>query len=652
MTHTPKYDVASSWVAPAAPPCGFAGAFRVGIDVETCDPGIKEYGCGVRRGGYVCGVSLAVWESDRECAAQARSWYFPLRHEAGGNCQWDVLGWLRAESQGFTGQVCGANLPYDLDYLWSMGVEFPTARGYRDVQIAEPLIDELQYTYSLEDIARRRGFEGKDEAHLQAAARRWGLHPKGEIWKLPARHVGPYGELDALLPLKILEKQELEIGKQDLWRIYDLECRVLPVLLRMKRRGVKVDFQALERVETKMLQVEVECLAAVGAKTGVNILPEEIWEAGPVEKALRATGWTPSKMTATGKPCLDAKTLEGIPGEVPGLVKRARKHNKIRTTFAASVREHAVDGRIHCSLNQLKYQRDDGDTGGAAFGRLSCTLPNLQQQPARDEELGPLWREIYVPDEGKVWMSADYSAQEPRWAVHYADKVGAPGAREMVARYRANPKLDLHQAVADLAGIKRKDAKTIFLGLCYGMGGAKLCRGLGFPTEWKSTKDMGWSGADRKVEIAGPEGKAFLEKFEALVPFLKTLAKAASGNAGKNGRVVTAGGRACRFPPKAGGGYEWTHKALNRVIQGSSADQTKAALLMMDDRGLEPQLQVHDEIDASVPDRETSRQMEECMVESLPMSVPTVVDVEYGQSWGHSMKKQSWEDAWKNRSGA
>jgi DNA polymerase I-like protein with 3'-5' exonuclease and polymerase domains len=370
----------------------------------------------------------------------------------------------------------------------------------------------------------------------------------------------------------------------------------------------------------------------------------------------------PQNVSAKGKlsPSITKEWLweKGRTCEVARAISRARKVNKVRTTFAASVRTHAVRGRVHCTFNQLRKSSDDGsggsesgETEGAAFGRLSCVDPNLQQQPARDPELGPMWRAVYVPDDGKIWCANDYSQQEPRWAVSYAERLTAEmyscggalctleqgrktleAAHRAAEAYRNDPSTDNHQMMADMAGIKRKDAKEIYLGLTYGMGGAKLSRKLGLPTKWIDTKRRG------KVEVAGDEGAVLLALFDEKVPFLKLLAKRLERDAGRRGWIQTEGGRKCHFPRNhEDTGYDWAHKALNRLIQGVSGDQTKTALVELDAAGYYIQLQVHDEIDGSVENAEEANAMAGVMVRALPSTVPSKVDTELGSSWGASM---------------
>lgn len=644
--------VSSDWKAPdlnSLP--SWEGAKRVAIDCETRDPDLKKLGPGAGRrpNSYIVGISFAIEDGP--------GGYLPIRHEGGDNLPVEaVLRYLRDQARTFSGDLVGANLQYDLDFLAGEGIEFERVRYFRDIQIADPLICELHDSYSMQAIAERWGFPGKDEALLRAAAVDYGIDPKKDMWRLPARFVGQYAEEDTRLPLNILRRQEREIDDQDLWDVYNLESKLLPILTRLRRRGVRIDLDRLEQVERWALEKETEALAQVRALTGHRIAVGDVWKPEAIAPALEHIGIKLNK-TSQGKPQIDKELLGSIEHPVAKALERARKVNKLRTTFASSVREHMVKGRIHCTFNQLRKQKDDEEgTAGAAYGRLSCEHPNLQQQPARDD-FAPMWRAIYLPEEGELWASNDYSQQEPRMAVHYAclarELIGEHAWRSAIAArdaYRNDPNTDNHQMMADMAGIKRKDAKEIYLGLSYGMGGAKMCRKLGLPTMmavrgprgvlYDATSPEGQrlvaEGA-RTFEAAGPEGQRLLDTFDAKVPFVRKLAKACEQRAKAVGYIRTLSGRRCRFPKDKDGNYDWTHKALNRLIQGSSADQTKTAMVACAEAGLDIILQVHDEIAFSVKDRDEAERAAEIMRNCTPLELPSKVDVEIGQSWGHSM---------------
>jgi DNA polymerase I-like protein with 3'-5' exonuclease and polymerase domains len=280
----------------------------------------------------------------------------------------------------------------------------------------------------------------------------------------------------------------------------------------------------------------------------------------------------------------------------------------------------------------------------------------MQQQPARDE-FAKMWRSIYIPEEGSLWAACDYSQQEPRWTTHFAAVMKLQGAPEAAQAYWDDPNLDNHTFMADLTGLPRKQAKNIYLGLCYGEGGAKLCHDLGLPTRWAFSRGKGRErrldffatreeafaaraeeGEGFVFQAAGEEGQQILDTFDGRAPFIRKLAKAAERRAKERGFIITAGGRRLHFPQRDDGSYDWAHKALNRLIQGTSADQTKRAVVELDRAGHYLQLQVHDEVDGSVANKEEGEAMATIMREAMPAKVPFRVDVEIGPSWGESME--------------
>lgn len=648
------------------------GRKRIAIDIETHDPKLRELGPGVRRGAYIVGVSFAIEDSNHK-------YYLPLRHsEDNMEESARTLGWLREQAANFSGEIVGANLSYDLDFLWAAGIVFPKVRAYKDVQILEALIDDLALSYSLETICNKYLNIGKDESLLREAAQAYGVDAKKNMATLPARFVGPYAEADAALPLLVLRRQEAEAEKQELFKIYDTESALLPVLVRMRQRGVRIDERKLEEVEQWSCAEERKALAEIKHETGIEIPFNSVWKADALVRALQTIGCKIPLTPKTKKPSIDKKFLETLDHPVAKAIQRARKVNKVRTTFVQSIRDHMTNGRIHATYHQTRSSNEgdeDGEGTGARYGRCSCTNPNLQQQPARDPEIGPFWRAIYIPEEGELWCSADFSSQEPRQAVHYAVssrlgkvKVHTPegfvlvdadkSAREMADRYCNDINTDPHQALADIiVGHKatkeeRSMAKIIFLGLSYGMGGAKLCRSLGYPT-MKAVRnpDTGATisletekgaqlkaGGARVFEAAGPEGQALLDKFDASVPFVRALSRICVKSATKNGYIRTQAGRKCRFPRDEYGNVDWSHKALNRLIQGSAADQTKISLIALDKEGIFLTGQVHDEVLASIKNIAEGKQIVKIMEEAYKLKVPNKIDLEIGSSWGDSSK--------------
>lgn len=616
---------------------------RVSIDFETRDDQLKSLGPGPRRGGYIVGYSFAIEDGFRT--------YVPLRHGGGDNVPNPeaALQYLRDQARRFRGKgtvLVGANLPYDLDFAEEAGIEF-RPEWHRDVQVADPLIWELHDSYSLDNIAKRRGFAGKEEAELQQAARDWGVDPKSELWKLPGRYVFKYGCADVTLPLEILRKQEHDIEEQELQRVFDLESRVLPVLVKMRRRGVLIDQPHLQRVEDFAI---IECgksLAEVKHHTQRTLVMEDVMKPGAVAPILEMIGVRLDE-TSLGKPSIDKDLLDKLDHPVAKALARARRLYKLRNTFVASVREHMTNGRIHCTFNQLRGSSAQDseiegaeDEKGARYGRLSSCDPNLQQQPGRDPEFAKLWRSIYVPEPGMLWAACDYSKQEPRVLTHYAELCKCRKAREFADRLRNDFDACPYKELAKVTKTGYKETKIIYLGLSYSMGGAKLCHSLKLPTVWRP-------GRDGKLrEFAGPEGDGLFKAFHEGAPFIKELNYAIQYAIQDRGYIITLGGRKIHFPLKAvptrnpvtgkEERYDWAHKGLNRLIQGSSADQTKAAVVALDDAGHYLQLQVHDEVDGSVKDEDEGKAMGQIMRDVVKLTVPMRVDVEIGASWGASM---------------
>ena len=622
---------------------------RVCIDIETRDEQLRTLGPGVRRGAYIVGYSVAIEDGP--------SFYIPMRHGGGDNVENPAaaMQYLRDQAARFKGVLVGANMQYDLDFLEEAGVKF-NPKWFRDIQVADPLIWELHESYSLNAIAERRGLGGKTEEKLQQAARDWGVDPKKELWKLPGRHVSAYAIGDVLLPLQILRKQERDIEEQELQGIFDLESRLLPVLLKMRRRGVLIDQPHLQKVEDFAIAECNVSLAEVKSHTQRTLAMDDVMKPGAVAPVLNLIGVRLDE-TSLGKPSIDKDLLDKLDHPVAKALARARRLYKLTNTFGASIREHMTNGRIHCTFNQLRGSSAQDseiegaeDEKGARYGRLSSCDPNLQQQPARDPEFAKLWRSIYIPDAGMLWAACDFSQQEPRVLTHYAELCGCHKAKEFGDGYRAPPKIgpdgklilfDTYDGLSAMTRTKRKDTKIIYLGLSYSMGGAKLCKSLKLPTVWRP-------GRDGKLrEFAGPEGEALFKAFHSGAPFIRDLNYKIQDAIQERGYIKTLLGRRIHFPPKPVPTpnpvtgkmepYDWAHKGLNRLIQGSSADQVKKSVVDLDDDGHYLQLQVHDEVDGSVPNPEAGHRMGEVMRNSVKLTVPMRVDVEIGTSWGGSM---------------
>lgn len=631
----PLIEPESSWRAPKLNdlPPDWNVVRRIGLDSEICDEDLLELGPGVRRGGYVVGVSFTFEDGP--------SYYLPVRHAEGYNLDLkDTVDYLKNRLAEYTGEIVGANIAYDIDYLMELGIVFNPNIVFPDVQVAEPLIDEYRFDYRLDALASVYDIPGKDETLLLEAASAYGIKRgdiKGNLWRLPARYVGPYAEQDSKLVLTILRRQERILNQRDLWEVYDLESALTPVLVDMTRRGVRVDVDRLNEVDEWALAQERNSLEVIRSLTKRNLNANEAlnnWVVGPL---LQEAYGKKVPLTKTGEFKINNDNLKQLNDPLGDALLRARQFSKLRTTFVVSVRDHLTGDRLHPSYHQLRHNRDDvgGGIRGTNTGRISSSDPNIQQQPSRHKEIAPMWRSIYIPEPGEVFRKRDYSQQEPRLMVHYAEKLGLTGAREFGDRYRNDPSTDFHQATSDLSGQPRKEAKEIGLGYSYGMSDATMSERCGCGVEIHTSRD-----GLRTYRRPDEAGLRIIQAFKSNVPFLDELKEFVEGRVKKHGYLTTLGGRRRTFPIKEDGTVDWLRKALNILIQGGAAYQMKLAMSAAYEAGAPLSIQVHDELSDSVADPEARDIVYEAMMDSVELTVPNRVDIEDGPDWGSVQKRE------------
>jgi len=606
----------SEWVMPDHFP-DLSSYDEIAIDLETRDPGIKDTGPGyIRKHGEVVGIAVAV---DGWCG------YYPIAHETPPNMDKAIVTkWIKKQCSYEDKNYIFHNAFYDVGWLKAMGVDIKGK--IIDTLIAAPLVDENRFRFDLNTLSKDYLQESKSETQLYEAAKMWGLDPKGEMWKLPASHVGEYAEQDAAVTLKLWHHLRGEIQKQNLVNIFELETDLFPVLFEMKQRGVRVDLEKAEGIKNDLLSKEKKLLTSIKKLTNQDV---EVWAAASVAKAFDALKIKYDR-TPTGQPKFDKNFLSTHDSPLAKMVVECREINKARTTFIESITKHSYRGRIHAEIHQMR-----SDQGGTVTGRFSYSNPNLQQIPARHAILGPLIRSIFIPEKDCEWGIFDYSQQEPRLVVHYAGMKHFTGADRFVDSYQEDETTDFHTMVSEMADIPRKQAKTINLGLFYGMGKGKLMSQLGVNLETASE---------------------LLAAYNQRVPFVKQLMNDTMHKAGKKGYLSTLEGRKCRFDqweptnewgqkslPLAEAQQQygehmikraWTYKALNRLIQGSAADQTKKAMLELSKEGYLAHIQVHDELDFSVASDADKIKIKDIMENCVELSVPSKVDVECGDNWG------------------
>jgi len=611
----PLFTPETEWVMPEELK-NLKGVKEIAIDLETNDPDLKELGSGnVIGNGHIAGVSLAI---------EGWAGYYPIQHEQGGNMDRTlVIDWLKDLcSQEYTTFIFH-NAMYDVCWLKAAGINIKGK--IVDTMIAASLIDENRLSYQLNALSKHYGGLGKDEKVLYNAAKEYGVDPKKDLWRLPAMFVGQYAERDAEATLKLWQRLHRELHDQELIDIFRLETQLFPCLIEMRFKGVRVDLEKAHKIKKNLMEREQKILNKIKDLIGFDV---EIMAARSIAKAFDKLKLPYDRTAKSNEPSFTKNFLQNHPHELAQSIADAREINKAHSTFIDSITKHAHKGRIHADINQIR-----SDQGGTVTGRFSMSNPNLQQIPARHPELGPLIRSIFIPEENCKWGSFDYSQQEPRILVHYAKLQNLPGVHEIVEAYKAGD-ADFHKVVAEMAGIKRKQAKTINLGLMYGMGKNKLMAELGLMKE---------------------SAEKLIRQYHSRAPFVKQLMDNVSRKANDRGKIRTLLGRACHFDlwqpvqfgvfkplplEQARKNYDeplkraFTYKALNKLIQGSAADMIKKAMVDLYKENIIPLIQIHDELNISIESKEQADKVKQIMEETVKLKVPNKVDYESGKHWG------------------
>ena len=611
----PIFEAQTEWIEPEEYP-DLRSYDEIAIDLETRDPELKTRGSGSVIGlGEVVGIAVAV---------PGRKFYFPIAHGSGPNMdRKKTLEWFK--------DICASdatkifhNAMYDVCWIRKLGIKINGL--VVDTMIAASLIDENRFKYDLNSLSWDYLGFGKSEVALVEAAKSRGLDPKADLWQLPAMEVGTYAEKDAELTLELWQVFKKEIIHQDVESIFNLETDLFPCLVDMRFLGVRVDVERAHKLKQDLQYQENLLLSQIKKESNIEV---QIWAARSIAKVFDKLKLPYDRTVKTQAPSFTKNFLQEHPHPVVKQIAQAREINKAHTTFIDTIIKYEHNERIHAEINQIR-----SDAGGTVTGRFSYNNPNLQQLPARNKDLGPMIRSLFLPEEGCHWGCFDYSQQEPRLVVHYAALQKFPTVYDVVEEYENDSSTDFHRTVADMAKIPRSQAKVINLGLFYGMGKAKLQAELGV-------------SKDKAAEL--------FDQYHAKVPFVKQLMNAASNRAQERGQIRTLLGRLCRFhlwEPNSFGMHKamlhedalrehgpgirraYTYKALNKLIQGSAADMTKKAMLDLYKEGILAHIQIHDELDLSVESDTQAKKIIEIMENAVSLEVPNKVDYETGKTWG------------------
>ena len=611
------------------------GINTVAVDIETYDPNLKTKGLGaIRNDGFICGIAVATGKDTS---------YFPLHHSdteltMGKKLKiWKVLNEKIFQNEKITKVF--HNAMYDV--CWIRAVTGSMIKGrIVDTMIAASVIDENRFRYSLDALSKDYIGDSKYKYDLQQKTLEWSggmvKDPMSNMHKLPSSIVKDYAKQDVDLTFKLwnlFDKKLDEVlytkenGEQKTCRkIFELETKLFPCLVDMKFKGVRIDIQKAKKFGAHLKKRRDQIVTAIRKRTTKKI---DIWAASSIKILLDHLDIKDYKVTPKSKmPQLPKDYLKTHKNKCLRMIAKAREYDKAANTFVDGLLDYVHNGRIHADINQIR-----SDNGGTVTGRFSMSNPNLQQIPARHPELGPLIRSIFIPEKKHTWGSFDYSQQEPRILVHYAKLQNLEGVDEIVDAYKAGD-ADFHQVVADMAGIERKQAKTINLGLMYGMGKNKLMAELGL------MKDS---------------AEKLIKQYHSKAPFVKQLMENVSRKANDRGKIRTLLGRACHFDlwqPVQFGVFKplpleqarkeydeplkraFTYKALNKLIQGSAADMTKKSMVALYENGIIPHIQIHDEVDISVESPTKAEEIIEIMEAAVELQVPNKVDFEQGDNWG------------------
>lgn len=590
------------------------------IDFETYDPHLEKLGSGWVHGDMqVLGAACKV-NDELTCYLTNKD---------------DIINLVNQAST-----LVAHNLQYDVGILLMWGVDI-SKKELIDTMILAKLVNNVRTSYSLDALSKSLLQSTKTDKPLGLAAIRHRLHkiskrkgPRTAQWKeRTIKSAINFAKQNMHLMEKVVPSLVESYAIQDVdltYRLYRMlspevsndwkqkTSRVYKVLLKQRQKGIRIDRDRIIEVRDHLKDVEQEHYITMMQYVPENLIenfnpnsPKQLVEILDNERI-------DYPRTAKGNPSVTSEWLNSFDTEEchPFLASLSlyRKFQKARRDFcdavlaAQELLPNGKKGRVYPEFKLF----------GARTGRFSCANPNIQQIPSRDKEIGPLVRSCYLPEEGEEWYSLDFSSQESRLQIHYAALLNVESGKYWACEYQNNPRLDLHALVAELADIDRTQAKTINLGLSYGMGGLKLAKSL---------------------KLTSAQARELTSKYHNAVPYLKELNEACKKSMSKKGYIKTLLGRQSYIDPpiyEKGKKITFEYKALNKLIQGSAADQVIQALLMIDEIGIDVLFSVHDEINVSAPSKEIAERVKKVMETCADLQVPMITDIGKGKNWAQA----------------
>lgn len=656
----------TGWRVPEFP--NLDNASIIGFDVETKETDFDN-GPGWARGkGHIVGIAL----SARDRRNNTGAWYFPIRHEVETHLNMDVrnvLAFTKHTLENPHTIKVGGNITYDMGWLGEEQIE---VKGpLNDIQFAEACIDN-EAEVAVDTLADKYLGERKVTNLLYNWIRE--AYPntpesklRGDIYRSPPQLVGHYGEADALLPVRIFDKQYPILQREELMTVYRLECDLIPLMVKMRQRGMPVDVQLAEKLRNELADELVLLYDEIQRKYGYRI---ERSSSGDVGRLFDHVG-VKYPRTAAGAPSFRKEWLADLEHPLGDEIMTIRDSEKlIGTFFDGYILKKNVNGLLFPQFKQLH-----GEDGGTKVGRFASADPNLQNIPTRTPKQKKVRTCFVKRSNHYCWTKLDHSQIHYRILAHYAT---GPGADDLRDAYINNPGTDYHwnvyMNVAPLLGwdttndelndFRRRPIKNVNFGLLYGQSLKALA--------YKIASYFGSSFSKAEID-------AFFRAYFEGAPYVKPTMKAIGEEVQRFGFVTTVLGRRIRFNlwepefKKKGEFYEplphhqalrmygnplkraYEYRGVNYKFQGSEPDIMKKGMLDCYNAGVYdvigyPLATVHDELNFSIEDntREYREAMDFAiytMQQAVKLRIPLKVDEENGESWG-TVKKIEKNEYW------
>ena len=650
----------------------------IALDIETYDPNLHELGDGsIRKDGRIlcCGAHgdgiSKVFDFDNPNDIQE------LR---------DIL------KDPSIDKIYHNGIGYDLPWLYC-GYDMIIKGVQHDTMTRAALIDEYQ-SLGLDDCCRKLGLKGKNkdetieawyekwQTQMKLAAKsfkKYGISDNNEViiakenndfetWKLSPTEVEAlitqsykkdvwtnalviwadpvgremmkkYNLQDCIATFNLFKAQEKLI--EPLHNVYEMECKLVPILLDMKKRGIRVDEKRMAELAAKVQEKADEQERKLIDMYGVT--GEMISSGKKLGARLNEIGIHSPIKTATGAESWAEGALERIHHPVIPMIQEYKNYNSILNKYLrGSLSRTVINGRIHCTFLPMLRDKESGmGGGGTVTGRFSCKAPNLQQIPARNKGHGQDFsqdmRSLFLPEEGKMIAALDYSQIEAVLLGHYAQGQQAAWFREQL-----KAGADLHNIAMGMTGITyRPVVKTFNYGCIYGMG-------------WKTAMEKNYTLFEKLAAEEGLDIETFTKNvyynYHKKFPVIKDTMEWCQNIAKAQGYIDTMGGRRQHKPkpaydPATGKINDFIYKMLNKLIQGTAADILKTALINAYEAGiydvLDLHLLVHDEQVVSTPFTkegcEATVELQQIMasVYKDQLLVPIKAECELGPNWGY-----------------